>query len=252
MKVRSFLAALLMIPALAQADDSCTGAGALVLEDPAGDQGVTQSTAGATAPVPVDDFDFLSLHMGEPTPGKLVFTYKVASHGTLPPQAAYIVRFATDTPPADGEDYFVAMLLDPSGAASFVYGTDGFALGAPAGEPRQFTIAGTLDASSNFNADGTITLVLDTSAVPSIEAGHAVFNILPTVRLVTPADALPFFTNADNSTIMDDTIETGYYDVTGGECGGTKIFGMTVGGLPAATLLWLAGAALLRRRLRRG
>lgn len=242
--VLGLAAAMTMAAATAQ-DDPCTLPGMAVIEDASNDSVDTQGYS-----------DLQSLHLAEPAsmPNKLVFTYKMRDLATLPPSFGWIVRFQTDSAPTNGdEDYFVAMLNSPRGTY-FVHGTDGFSIGAPAGEPRQFRIAGDLDAASNYAEDGTITLVLDKSAVPAILPGLAVFNILATTRVMTPPeDPAPFSTNADNTTILDDALGAGYYDVVGNEsCGEEKaILGMTVGGVPAATLALLALAAFVTRRRRR-
>lgn len=233
------------------AGEECSTPGVLVLQDEPGDSGVQPDpTVPRTGNQPF--FDIVTVHMAEPAalPGKLVFTYKMSSLSTLPPQTAYILRFSSDIAPDNGdEDFFVAMVTDPNGVASFVYGSDGFEFGAPAGEPRQFHITGDLDAASNFNADGAITLVLDKAAVPGLVKGAALFNILPTVRLVTPPDDAPFFTNADNNTILDEVAESGFYDVAGDACGG-KSSGLSqiVGGALSPFALLMLLAPVLRRR----
>ncbi len=173
LKPLSLMALLALCPLQAYAEDACTAPGVLVLEDATGDAGIEPDPAvGRQGSQPF--FDIQTLHMAEPASmaGKLVFTYKIADLSTLPPQTGYILRFSSDIAPDNGdEDFFVAMVTDPSGGASFVYGSDGFEFGLPAGEPRQFHVAGDLDGASNFNADGTITLVLDKAAVPGIVPG---------------------------------------------------------------------------------
>lgn len=242
--VLGLAAAMNMAAARAQ-DDPCTLPGVAVVEDASNDSVDTQGYS-----------DLQALHLAEPAsmPNKLVFTYKVRDLATLPPSFGWIVRFQTDSAPTNGdEDYFVAMLNSPRGTY-FVHGTDGFSFGLPAGEPRQFRIAGALDGASTFAADGTITLVLDKSAVPAITPGLAVFNILATTRVMTPPEPpAPFTTNADNATILDDALGAGYYDVVGNEsCGEEKsVLGVAIGALPSATLGLLAFAAFAPRRRRR-
>lgn len=240
---------LLTLSTAFAAGEECSAPGVLVLEDAAGDSGVQPDPmVPRTGDQPF--FDIVTVHMAEPAalPGKLVFTYKMSSLSMLPPQTAYILRFSSDIAPDNGdEDFFVAMVTDVSGAAIFVYGSDGFEFGAPAGEPRQFHITGDLDPASNFNADGAITLVLDKASVPGITQGAALFNILPTVRLVTPPGDAPFFTNADNNTILDEVAESGFYDVSGDGCAGKSGLAQVFGGAlsPFALLLLLV---LARRR----
>ncbi len=252
LKPLSLMALLALCPVQAYAEDACTAPGVLVLEDATGDAGIEPDPAvGRQGSQPF--FDIQTLHMAEPASmaGKLVFTYKIADLSTLPPQTGYILRFSSDIAPDNGdEDFFVAMVTDPSGGASFVYGSDGFEFGLPAGEPRQFHVAGDLDGASNFNADGTITLVLDKAAVPGIVPGAALFNILPTVRVVTPPGDAPFFTNADNTTILDDVPGSGFYDVAADGCAGKSGLQQVLAGAwsPFALLMLLLPA--LRRRSR--
>ncbi len=242
---------LLTLSSAFAAGEECSAPGVLVLEDATGDSGVQPDpTVPRTGNQPF--FDIQTLHMSEPAgmAGKLVFTYKMSSLSTLPPQTAYILRFSSDIAPDNGDDdFFVAMVTDVSGEARFVYGSDGFEFGLPAGEPRQFHITGDLDPASNFNADGTITLVLDKAAVPGITKGAALFNILPTVRLVTPPGDAPFFTNADNNTILDEVAESGFYDVAGDGCAGKSgLERVLAGAWSPFALLMLLVPALLRRR----
>lgn len=240
-KIAPLAAALSVSPAFAQ-EDACTLPGVIVAEDAAGDH--------VTAPSGEGFADILSVHGAElPETDTLTFTFKVADLATLPPNTAWILRFATDTPPDNGdEDYFVAMVTLSDTFVRFVYGTNGFALGTPV-EPRQFRVAGELNAASGFAEDGTITLVLDKARVPSLEPGLEVFNILPTVRVVTPAeDGTPFFTNGANQTILDDA-PAGFYSLVGNDCGNSKSGVLGIGALPAATLGLLALVALLRRRV---
>lgn len=236
--------------AQAQEENSCVLPGVLVIEDAAGDS--------TLAPSGEDGFaDILTVHGAElPGTNAITFTMKVADLATVPPQAAWIIRFATETLPDDGnEDYFVAMLSGPDGSTHFVYGADGFQYGVPAGEPRQFYVRGELNAASGFAADGTITFVLDRQALPSLDPGLEIFNVIPSVRLVTPtavADTPPFFTNADNNTILDDA-PSGFYPIAGTAACGKSVAArsasaMAAGALPLASLGLMLLGALLRRR----
>lgn len=237
------LALMLATPALAQEENSCVLPGVLITEDAAGDD--------QSAPAGLGFGDILSIHGAELADSNaLTFSFKVASMATVPPHTAWIVRLATETAPDNGDDdYFVAMATLSDGFIRYVYGTNGFAAGAPAGEPRQFRVLGELDGSS-YSEDGTITLVLDKSKVPSLQPGKEVFNILPTVRVVTPAeDGAPFFTNASNETILDEA-PAGFYSVAGNDCGASKsrLLGVGAFGLPA--LFALLGFAVLGFRRR--
>jgi hypothetical protein len=183
-------------------------------------------------------------------PGKLVFTYTMSDLSSFPPNIGWILRFSTDEPPANGDDDFFVAMFSTSGGERFVYGTNGFTAGAPA-EPRQFRIAGDLDAASGYDAGGAITLVLDKSSLPNLGPDQDVFNILPTVRLMAvPAeDPLPFTTNTANETILDDVPGSGYYRLaTGSTCGDGKSL-LGIGALPWTTLALLVLAGWRRQRI---
>lgn len=239
-------AALLAASAAFAADEQCSVPGMLVLEDATGDSGST--TPGGVVPLPHPSIDIVSLHMAEPASaaGKLVFTYKIAELAQVPPAVAYIVRLSTDLPPASGdEDYFVGMMPGASGPV-FVHGTT-----APIGAPRFFNVEGDLDPASNYAADGTITLVLDKAAIPGLDAGMSVYNILPTVRAMTPTmDTAETGTNGNNGTILDDVPGSGFYDLTGNEAceGKSGLEQVLAGALSPLFLLPLLLLGLRRRR----
>jgi hypothetical protein len=72
---------------------------------------------------------------------------------------------------------------------AFTYGIHGF---DPAAGASTFQQLGTLDAASNFNADGTITLVLDKSAAgltTPLHSGDRLTSISASVRLSTADDS---------------------------------------------------------------
>ena len=97
------------------------------------------------------------------------------------------MRFsAPQSPPASPglgaqEDWFVSMVTSDGAAPSFTYGTTGVFQGAS----RVFTTIGNLDAASNANADGTITLVLPKSTIGNPGPGAAITGMLGSVRTKT-------------------------------------------------------------------
>ena len=243
------LAAASASPAIA-ANAACSAPGVTVVSDPAGDTTV-DTGEGAAAPVPDTSADILSLSLAEPG-SQLAFTYKFTDLANILPNHAWIVRFNTDVPPDNGDDdYFVAMVAGPDGSTSFVYGTDGFQVGAPAGEPRQFRVNGTLDGSS-FNADGTITLAIAKSKIPGLIGGEAVFGILPTTRVIAPYDGSePFFSNMSNETILDQTDLADDYNL--GSCSGGKSGVLGLGALSPLSVLVLGFLSVFggwRRRVK--
>ena len=133
-------------------------------------------------PFPKAD-DLLATYIGEPgdMDGKLVFTIKVADLSTVPPLYRWVVYFNI---PEDSDLHYVAMVSADGVAPVFNYGTHGV---LPVVGLGTFTIDGTLDAASNYNADGTITLVLDKSAL-GIQTGDKLTNVAASIRVSTPDD----------------------------------------------------------------
>jgi len=242
--------------ALAQDEGNvCAVPGLGVMTDPAGDQTGAPATSFA---------DLLSLSIAEPasTDGKdrLVFTYKMSDLAVVPPSHLWIVRFTTDVPPANGDDeYWVAMLTGPDGAVHFLHGTDARVdhdAGTDQG-PGLFTPVGALEPESNYNADGTITLVLDKAQIGGVNPGQYLMSPVTLTTRITPTDGtMPFmygFRSVSSQNLSwDDTLSVDEYEIEGNEpCEDDKsILGVTVGALPLATLafLVLAGLAGLRRR----
>ena len=218
--------------------------------------GVELITDGAGDALPDQgSLDITAIDVAEPAdmPGKLVFTMKVADLGTVPPGTRWVIRFLTDTPPANGDDtYFVEMTTAPTdfttaqGTATtqFVYGSTGAPSAAGQSVPvRLFNVQGDLDPASKMSADGTITLVLDESKIPSLTVGKLVTGIAGTTR----APATP-----DNQLIYDQT-GNGVYLLAGtAACSGAKAassHGVVLGGgLGWLTLLPLGIAGVVRRR----
>jgi PKD repeat protein len=138
---------------------ACSAPGQTILTDPVGDEsdGVTEH-------------DITSISMAEPVSNSqtgaadnIIFTMKVVDLTTVPPGWRWSVRFSVPgyNPPAAPivgaqEDWFVSMLSSDNAAPTFTYGTTGVFQGAA----RFFSTIGNLEASSTYNADGTITLVL--------------------------------------------------------------------------------------------
>jgi PKD repeat protein len=182
---------------------ACVLPGVQVLTDPTGDP--SDSLA---------QHDITSVSMSEPDAlsGKIVFTIKVANLSTIPSGWRWAVRFgAPQKPPADPvvgaqEDWFVSMVTSDNVAPAFTYGSTGVFQDAS----RVFTTLGNLDAASNANANGTITLVLPKSAIGNPTPGQAITSIFGSVRLSLPS-ALPG-TGGTNETIPDST-GTGSYQL---------------------------------------
>jgi hypothetical protein len=246
LRIAAVAALALLGSAAARAQDTCSVPGTVVATDPAGDQLGAPVTTHA---------DILSVAIAEPpsAEGKLVITFKVGGLSTLTPDTLWILRFVTDVPPTNGDDeWWVAMLTGPDATPHFVYGSDGLQAGAP-NEPRRFQPAGSLDAASNFNADGTITLVLDRSAISGLDVGQFLYTLIPMTHVITPTDGtLPFlygFRSASDQVIALDDSTADLYEIEGTEaCSAKSGFDILAGAFTPASLLFLILGGLLRRR----
>jgi hypothetical protein len=242
-------ATLIAAPVLVHGHEACKLPGELVMEDAHGDD--------LLAPTGEGFGDIHSLHIAEPGGGgQMVFTYKMADLATVPPSTLWVLIFQTDVPPATGNENFVAMLTDPAGEVKFVYGTV-----APA-DPSQpalriFTPAGALADASTFDADGTITLVLEKAEVGGLEPGGFVFGMIPVTHRITPTDGTQPFTygirglSAGVNLVYDDAPDGFYELVAEGACAGDGKSLLGVGALPWGTLALLMLAGLAGRRRQR-
>lgn len=126
--------------------------------------------------------DLRQVWVSEPSdqPGKIVFTMKVDNLDPQPiPAHRWYVYFSV---PGDASEYFVAMDTT-GGTPTFIYGTRS-GIDAVAASLGVFEVLGDLDASSGFESDGTITLVLDKSVL-GIETGMLLGGIAGSVRQTT-------------------------------------------------------------------
>lgn len=241
-------ATLLCSTASAQDSASCSLPGELVIEDVSGDHQLAPTGEGFA--------DILSLHMAEPGgASKLVFTYKMADLGVLPPNTLWIIRYITDVLPSDATEYFVAMLTGPDATPHFVHGTGGPADGPGGAAPLLFTPKGDLEPESNFNADGTITLVIDKSKIDGIPPGAAIYGMIPLTHRITPTDGtVPFmygFRTASGNILAYDDTPDGFYEILrDGSCGDGKSGLLAAGAISPFALLLLMLPALRRRSVR--
>ena len=207
----SNIIALTVAPRL-ETTGSCTQPGKTVLTDPVGDEsdGLMQH-------------DITSVSMAEPisnsTTGaadNIVFTMKVQDLSTVPSGWRWSVRFSVPGygPPAAPvvgaqEDWFVSMISSDNAAPRFTYGTTGVFQGAA----RFFSTIGDLHPESNYNADGTITLILPketfrahavcTGTCAPLSPSTGVNLALGSVRLSPPSEVPG--TGGTNETIPDST-----------------------------------------------
>jgi PKD repeat protein len=158
---------------------SCSVPGATIITSPAG---VSSGVEGMDVGSATDDL--LSTQIAEPAdkPSLLVITMKVDNLSTVLPLFRWVTYFNIPEDPAN--EYYVAMVSSDDAAPVFNYGTHSTLPGAGLGD---FTVLGSLDASSAYNADGTITLVLDKTLL-ALKTGDALSNIISSVRVSIPDD----------------------------------------------------------------
>ena len=196
---------------------SCTQPGKTVLTDPVGDE-----TDGLM------QHDITSVSMSEPVSNaatgdadNIIFTMKVQDLSTVPPNWRWSVRFSVagygpPNAPVVGpqEDWFVSMISADGVEPRFTYGTTGVFQGAA----RFFSTIGDLDPQSNYNPDGTITLVLPKSTFQShavcsgacgpLAPGLGISLSLASVRFSPPSE-IPG-SGGTNETIPDSTGAASY------------------------------------------
>ncbi len=109
--------------------------------------------------------DYVSV--GEPTANSLLFKMKVTNLSTIPPASRW--RMVWDSFTSPGQQYYVGMRSDSSGAVTFDYGTIATAVvGLVVGVPQETRVG---PAAGNFNADGTITLLVPKANVGNPQPG---------------------------------------------------------------------------------
>ena len=156
--------------------DACTG---IVIHK--NDPTHPEANAGTNTPASLL-IDYIAV--GEPgsAPGNFLFKMKVNSLSTVPPDSRWRVMFDPPGAADSGLQYYVGMTTTETGSPVFEYGTLTDA-GVPAvfviGETMQgsCTVSGTsctisgAGAPSQYNADGTITIIVPKSAFGSPQPG---------------------------------------------------------------------------------
>jgi hypothetical protein len=142
--------------------DACTG---IVMHK--NDPTHPEANAGANTPASLL-IDYIAV--GEPasSPGNFLFKMKVNSLATVLPNSRWRITWNSFTSP--GQQYYVGMTTGNTGAPTFEYGTLADA-GVPAIFVIQETTTGTADPASNFNPDGTITIIAPKSAFGNPQPG---------------------------------------------------------------------------------
>jgi hypothetical protein len=185
----------------AASDPRCSESGLLILSDATGD---------TLAPA-VTEYDLQRLSIAEPASlgtGKIMLILKVASLASPPPESFWSVQFnvgsttytarMSTVPPATPEnprfEYFAAAYNDVIGA-----------------------LATAADPASNYNADGTIQIVLPRSGIGNPPVGSNLTNLVARASLYAGA----LFSNRD---VMPNTGTGGPYPIIGSEvCAGGSV-----------------------------
>lgn len=133
-----------------------------------------------------------------PGTSDFMFKMKMTNLSTIPPSSRW--RIVWDSFASPGQQYFVGMRSDASSATTFEYGTiETAVVGLVVGIPTE-TLVGAPDVASNFNADGTITIVVSKSAVGSPQPG----DLLGAVNGRTFTGDTPTTGNLERSTALID------------------------------------------------
>ncbi len=192
-------------------ETTCELPGLTILEDPAGD--IITPIGQRSNP----GWDLRKLSIAEPfafAPDKLVFTLKVEvfEGGVPPPNTRWPIQFLVNGGTTTGYWVDMSTFLSDGGSSAapvFKYGTfnptggTGGVYGAPN------TRLGDADPTSDFNPDGTITIVIPRSAVGNPAVGGALSGFLIRVRFGTDV----FSVTPDN--MPDSLAPSGSYAVVG-------------------------------------
>lgn len=128
----------------------------------------THPESAAANSTPQLAIDYISV-AEPPGTSNFVFKMKVANLSTIPPNSRW--RIVWDSYASAGQQFYVGMNSDSTSTVSFEYGEIATAVvGLVVGVPTE-TKKGALLPTSNFNADGTITMVIAKSSVGSPAPG---------------------------------------------------------------------------------
>src|SRR5436190_1090071 len=163
--------------------NSCT-TGVKVLSDPNGDQNGAPANAA---------LDIQSVSIAEPYYSngaqKVSFILKVNSLAALPPNAQW--RVIWNFPTTVGGSYYADMRTSETGAVSFEYGeilVTGLVI-TSVGQPSKL---GDADPESNYNADGTIRIVLSTDKIGDAVPGDLIGGLIARTYLATGSQVTTF------------------------------------------------------------
>ena len=167
--------------------DTCTG---LVIHQ--NDPSHPESPAAAANPQLAIDY----ISVSEPSAGNFLFKMKVTNLSTIPPNSRW--RIVWDTFASPGQQFYVGMRSSTDNQVTFDYGTIATAVvGLVVGVPQETSIG---PAAGNFQADGTITILVPKSGVGDPQPG----DLLGAVNGRTFAGDTPATQNLERSTNLID------------------------------------------------
>lgn len=177
-------------------ETACALPGLTVLTDPADDELDSQ---------PAHDAQQLSIAEPFALGNKIVFTLKVQSLATLPPNTQWPVTFNS----ADGKNYTVQMSTSPSDdpANPLITTVPEFQVGLSS------DVLGPADPASNYTPDGTITIVVPLSSIGNPQPGQALSGFLTRIAVNGVAITL----TPDN--MPDSLAPSGSYTLVGNAIG---------------------------------
>ncbi|MEY2518617.1 MAG: hypothetical protein QOF24_376 [Verrucomicrobiota bacterium] len=176
----------------------CKLSGVTILTDPCCD--IVTPTGLTSNPA----WDVRSLQISEPiafAPNKVVFTLKVESLATVPPDTRWPVTFSVGSPAVN---YTVRMTTSPLDGATTV---PIFQVGPTAGP---FVAA---DPASTFLADGTIRIVVPRSAIGNPAPGQNLTGFLTRITVTVPPNPQTSGFTPDN--MPDSLAPAGSYTIVG-------------------------------------
>ncbi|MDQ6764512.1 MAG: hypothetical protein M3Z22_00185 [Verrucomicrobiota bacterium] len=128
-----------------------------------------ESTGGTAMQPPLPQLLIDYIAVGEPpTTNQLMFKMKVGNLTTLPPNSRW--RMVWDSITTPDEQYYVGMTTDNNSAPTFEYGTVATLSAVIVGVPTEHPVGPALP-SSNYNADGTITIFVPKPSVGNPQPG---------------------------------------------------------------------------------
>jgi hypothetical protein len=125
----------------------------------------THPESASAAANPQLAIDYVSV--AEPSAGNLLFKMKVTNLSTIPANSRW--RMVWDSFASPGQQFYVGMRSSTNNQVTFDYGTIATAVvGLVVGVPQETSLG---PASGNFQADGTITVLVPGSAVGNPQSG---------------------------------------------------------------------------------